>query len=150
MNKHNMVWVRDLAHTGQILLMSKEAVAAMISPPEVLGDANILSALTGALERARERVLQLQTVDVEINEEAYDPAVGRTVTRRVTRRCRVVGETQGFTAELAGMLDLLVRQSISYDKIVDELITERDALRREANDLSTRIANVRKAIQPPG
>lgn len=150
MKKHDMVWVRDPAHTGQILLMSREAIALLIAPPEVLGDANILSALTRDLEKARERVLQLQTVDVELTEETYDPAAGRMVARRVTRRCRVVGETQGFTAELVGMLDLLVRQSISYDAIVDELITERDVLRREAEDLSTRVANVRRALYPPG
>lgn len=150
MKKPDMVWVRDPAHTGQILLMSREAVAALVEKPEVLGDANILSALTRSLEVARKRILDLQTVDVELNEEAYDPAVGRMVTRRVTRRCRVVGETPGFTAELAGMLDTLIRQSISYDAVVDELITERDALRREASDLSTRIANVRKALHPPG
>ena len=150
MKKHDMVWVRDPAHSGQILLMSREAVAALVEKPEVLGDANILSGLTRDLEKARERVLQLQTVDVELAEETYDPAVGRMVTRRATRRCRVVGETQGFTAELAGMLDALIRQSISYDAIVDELITERDTLRREAEDLSTRIANVRRAIHPPG
>lgn len=125
--------------------MSQAEVAARIVKPEVLGTAAALSELTQQLERAYHSVRALEQVDVT-RPESVRGQDGVMVRRNVLHHCQIAGSTRTFVDGLADLLNKLVRESIKYDGLVDELMDQRDSLKRECEDLTKRIANVRRAL----
>lgn len=138
------LWVREPGEQSPVLI-AKAAYDARIVKPEVLGEACTLSDFTRRLEAAFHEVRGLEYVDV-LMREVNLASNGKMVERDVPYRCRVEGDTRRFVDRLTRILDDLVKASAKYDGLVDDLIDSRDALKRECEDLSTRIANVRKAL----